>query len=125
GKDGQGLVPVVDEPLGPPKVYSPDRLFVLVRPGGHVEPAIEEQLSILEKARYPVGRITVPTVQELGAECLRWELATATAGALLGVNPFDEPNVAASKRRTAELLQPWQLPGTFGDDRPVLAEDGI
>jgi transaldolase/glucose-6-phosphate isomerase len=89
GKDGQGLVPVVDEPLGPPKVYSPDRLFVLVRPGGHVEPAIEEQLSILEKARYPVGRITVPTVQELGAECLRWELATATAGALLGVNPLN------------------------------------
>jgi transaldolase/glucose-6-phosphate isomerase len=125
GKDGQGLIPVIDEPLGSSKVYSPDRLFVSVRPGGPAEPATEEQLSILEKAGHPVVRITVPAVQELGAECLRWELATATAGALLGVNPFDEPDVVASKRRTAELLQTWQLHGTFGDDRPVLVEDDI
>jgi hypothetical protein len=106
-------------------VYSSDRLFVLLRLDGHAEPDTEQQLTVLEKAGHPVVRITVPAVRDLGAECWRWELATATAGALLGVNPFDEPNVAASKRQTQALLQTWQHHGTFGDDRPVVAEDDM
>jgi hypothetical protein len=106
-------------------VYGRDRLFVWLRLGKHTEPAIEEQLTILEKAGHPVVRIAVPEVLDLGAESLRWELATATAGALLGVNPFDEPNVVASKRQTETLLQTWQHHGTFDDERPVLEDDGI
>jgi transaldolase/glucose-6-phosphate isomerase len=125
GKDGRGLIPVVDEPLGPTQVYSHDRLFVWLRLGEHAEPAIEEQLTILEKAGHPVVRIAVPAVLDLGAEALRWELATATAGALLGVNPFDEPNVAASKRQTEAFLQTWRQHGTFDDERPVLEDDGM
>ena len=102
GKDGKGIVPVADEPPGPPRQYGPDRLFAAfgeVRaPEGHAE------------IRLP----PLETPEDLGAACFQWEIATAVAGSLLGVNPFDEPDVTASKRLTRDLLQapvPPALPG--------------
>ena len=107
GKDGRGIVPVEGEPLGPPEVYGDDRLFVAY--GDH------EGLAALEGAGHPVVRLPVEDAERLGAEFYRWELATAVAGCLLGVQPFDEPNVQQAKDATARILgssEPAESPST-------------
>ena len=96
GKDGRGIVPVEGEPLGAPEVYGGDRLFVAY--GDH------EGLAALEGAGHPVVRLPVEDAERLGAEFYRWELATAVVGCLLGVQPFDEPNVQQAKDATARIL---------------------
>src|SRR5262249_60789374 len=90
GKDGRGIVPVDDEPLGSPVVYGDDRVFVAITLDG--DDIAEPYLDALEKAGHPVIRISVKDPLEVGAEFFRWELATAAAGVALGVNPFDEPD---------------------------------
>lgn len=104
GKDGKGLVPIVDEPLALPDAYGSDRLFVAVQDGRSPDPAGARALAALERAGHPVGRIVVGEPLELGAEFFRWEVATALAGAWMGLNPFDEPNVAESKANTERVL---------------------
>ena len=106
GKDGKGLVPVDDEPLGPPGVYGEDRVFVAVTLEG--DAANDAELSTLEDAGHPVIRIGLREPLEVGAEFFRWELATAAAGVALGVNPFDEPDVTRAKENTASLLGAWK-----------------
>lgn len=101
GKDGKGIVPVVGEPVGEPEVYGDDRAFVVVTLDGQPVEGVDE----LVAAGFPVLTIDVADVSELGAEFLRWELATALAALLLGVDPFDEPNVTESKRNTQAVLE--------------------
>jgi glucose-6-phosphate isomerase len=103
GKDGRGLVPIVDEPLASPEAYGDDRVFVAVTVG---PPAadLERDLAALRDAGHPVLSWSRPSPAALGAEFLRWELATAAAGAVLGINPFDEPNVAEAKLATQAIL---------------------
>jgi transaldolase/glucose-6-phosphate isomerase len=125
GKDGKGLVPVVDEALGGVEVYGPDRLFVSLQLAEQPDSGLDKYLEALENAGHPVVRITLPTPLGLGAECFRWEVATAVAGAVMGVNPFDEPNVVESKQHTRELLDAWQQHGTFSADAPLLTEDAL
>ena len=95
GKQGTGIVPVVDEPLGPVEVYGDDRLFVTYGPAG---------VDALAASGHPVVELPLLDAHGLGAEVLRWELATALTGALLGINPFDQPDVAAAKEATARVL---------------------
>ena len=102
GKDGKGLVPVDDEPLGSPAVYGDDRVFVAITLDG--DDSSELYLNALEDAGHPVIRIPLKDPLEVGAEFFRWELATAAAGAALGVNPFDEPDVVRGRETTATLL---------------------
>ena len=102
GKEGKGIVPVDMEPLGPPSVYAGNRLFLHIRGDEDVEQMAA--LSALEKAGHPVIRIALDGREALGREFFRWELATAFAGASLGVNPFDEPNVTEAKLATSALL---------------------
>ena len=97
GKEGKGILPVEGEPIGPPAVYSDDRLFVAV---GDVD-----GLGALESAGYPVVRIPFGDKLDLGGEFFRWEFATAVAGHVLGINPFDQPNVQSAKDATARILQ--------------------
>lgn len=106
GKDGKGIVPVEDEPLGSPAVYGEDRVFVALtlEGDGSAEPA----LHALEDAGHPVIRIVLKEPLEVGAEFFRWELATAAAGVVLGVNPFDEPDVARGRDQTAAMLASWK-----------------
>jgi transaldolase/glucose-6-phosphate isomerase len=104
GKDGRGLIPVVDEPLGSVDAYSADRIFVCYATPYDPEDGRTARLRALEEAGHPVVRIEVGDPLDLGGEFLRFELATAVAGAILGVNPFDEPNVAESKENTRRLL---------------------
>src|SRR5712692_3924721 len=106
GKDGKGLVPVDDEPLGSPIVYGADRVFVAITLEG--DSTHEVYLTALEDAGHPVIRIPVKDPLEIGAEFFRWELATAAAGVALGVNPFDEPDVARAKENTTALLAAWK-----------------
>ena len=101
GKQGVGVVPVVGEPVGDPEVYGPDRAFVALRLGADTLLGVHE----LERARHPVFLIDVPDHRHLGAEFVRWEIATALAAVVLGVNPFDEPNVAESKANTVGVLK--------------------
>lgn len=105
GKGGRGIVPVVGEPLGPPEVYRGDRLFLRIAARGTQGGAEDAALNTLARAGHPVVRITLGDASDLGAEFYRWEFATAVACAILGVNPFDQPNVAESKANTAALLE--------------------
>jgi glucose-6-phosphate isomerase len=105
GKDDKGLVPVDLEPLGLPAAYGKDRLFVsLTLPGDPPDPG----LNALESAGHPVYRLRLRDPYDIGAEFFRWELATACVGSLLGVNPFDEPNVAEAKDATQAVLAAYK-----------------
>ena len=106
GKDGQGLVPVVDEPLGSPVVYGEDRVFVALILEG--DTTFDGALAALDEAGHPVIRIGLRDPLDAGAELFRWEMATATAAAVLGVNPFDEPDIAATREKTAGMLSSWR-----------------
>ena len=105
GKDGKGIIPVVGERLGAPSVYSNDRLFVAMTLAGEEDPHTASRLDALENAGHPVVRLTLRNRLDVGGEFFRWELATAIAGAILEVNPFDQPNVAESKRNTERVLK--------------------
>ncbi len=117
GKEGVGIVPVVGEPLGPPGVYGDDRLFVAI--GEH------EGLDAFERLGHAVARIGLEDRVQLGGEFFRWEMATAVAGYVLGINPFDQPNVQEAKDATREILAAGSVedPGT-DDLRALLKEIG-
>jgi RpiB/LacA/LacB family sugar-phosphate isomerase len=123
GKDGTGLVPVVDEPLGDPSVYGSDRLFVAVTLGE--DGSHDAALDALAAAGHPVIRLVIEDPLEVGAEFFRWEMATATAGAILGVNPFDEPDLARTADHTARLLAQWKKTRQFPDWAADVEEGGI
>jgi len=123
GKDGKGLVPVLDEPPGNPVVYGPDRLFVALTLEG--DRSHDAALDGLEAAGHPVIRLEPKDALDVAGEFFRWELATATAGAILGVNPFDEPDVARAKENTARLLAQWKKTRRLPQWPAVAEEDGI
>jgi transaldolase/glucose-6-phosphate isomerase len=102
GKEGKGILPVEGEPLGPAEVYGEDRFFVRI--GGAGDSLISARLAELEEAGHPVATFAVRDAYDLGGEMFRWEFATALAGALLEINPFDQPNVQEAKDRTNEIL---------------------
>ncbi len=103
GKDGKGLIPIVSEPQLNMDDYGPDRQFVYVRLGGSENESTDAFVSHLESAGQPVVRINVPDLESISAEFFRWEFATAVAAALLGVNPFDQPEVEEAKQRARSL----------------------
>jgi glucose-6-phosphate isomerase len=104
GKHGVGIVPVDGEPLGDPGTYGPDRLFVGIGLAGQPDPS-RGRLDAFASAGFPVIRITLDDPMDIGAEFLRWEVATAIAGAVLGIDPFDQPNVEDAKVRTRRVLE--------------------
>jgi glucose-6-phosphate isomerase len=112
GKEGKGIVPVVGEPLGAPEAYGSDRLFVAL--GAH------PGLAPLEAAGHPVVRLGDAARDRLGAQFFLWEFATAIAGHVLGINPFDQPNVAEAKAATKEILEGEAVPEMRFDDPAVL-----
>ena len=118
GKEGAGILPVDLEPLGPPEAYGDDRVFVVVGLAG--ESVDDERLAALEAAGHPVLRHELAEPHDIGGEFLRWELATAAAGAVLGIDPFDQPNVQESKDNTKALLKAYAEDGEL----PQEATDG-
>ena len=105
GKEGKGIVPVADEALGAPAVYGRDRLFVSVALAGDEDPATESRLAALAEAGHPVVRLALADRYDLGGAFFQWEFATAVACAVLGINAFDQPNVAESKANTSAVLE--------------------
>jgi transaldolase/glucose-6-phosphate isomerase len=125
GKLGKGIVPVADEPLGPPAVYGPDRLFVALGLEGHAQPETDAALAALAAAGHPVLRLTLSALTDVGAEFARWEIATAAAGAILEVNPFDEPNVSESKANTAKALATFEARGALTPAHALARGEGL
>ncbi|HEX9697971.1 MAG TPA: transaldolase family protein [Acidobacteriota bacterium] len=124
GKDGVGLVPVVDEPAAPASDYGDDRLFVGLRLAGDAGDAHEALLEALEADGHPVLRFVLRDRHEIGAELFRWQVAIGVAGALMGINPYDEPDVQDSKERTAALLAAQQEGEPVADRAPLDAGAG-
>jgi len=125
GKEGTGILPVEGEDLGRPEVYSNDRIFVYLHSGNDEKHKDERKLNALKNAGHPVVKIDMKDRLALGAEFFRWELATATAGRIINVNPFDEPNVAESKKNSKDLLNDWKDNGSFGEGNPVINQNDI
>jgi transaldolase/glucose-6-phosphate isomerase len=120
GKQGRGIVPVEGEPPGRPEAYGDDRLFVHVRVNGEADdPAVRA----LEQAGQPVVTLTLRDELDLGGEFLRWELATAAAGSLLGIDPFDQPNVQESKDNTKRVLAEFDSTGRLPEAHAVPAAE--
>ena len=125
GKEGKGLLPVIKEYIGPPEVYGADRMFVRMALAEEKKRMVEDRLEELEAAGHPVIRIDLNDPYDLGREFFRWEVATATAGALLDINPFDQPNVQESKDNTSRLLGEFQATGKLPEPAPVAEYKGI
>src|SRR5207245_1401643 len=123
GKEGKGLIPVDREPLGPPEVYGADRLFVYLRLASAPDEHQDSVVQALEGAGHPVVRITVDDLYDLGAEFFRWEFATAVAGSVLGVNPFNQPDVEASKVATRRLTDEYEKTGKLPPESPLRVSD--
>lgn len=125
GKEGKGILPVEGEDLGKPEVYSSDRVFVYLHSGNDENQKEERKLNALHKAGHPVIKIDLRNKTALGAEFFRWELATAAAGRILNVNPFNEPNVSESKKNSKDLLNEWKDKDSFGEGDPAVSQNGI
>ncbi|MBI3621681.1 MAG: glucose-6-phosphate isomerase [Nitrospirae bacterium] len=123
GKEGKGVVPVDGEAVGSPDTYGHDRVFVTLELEGESPPAA--QLDALGRAGHPVIRIGLRDRLELAGEFFRWEMATAVAGMVLGVNPFDEPNVTESKEHTRRLLDAATGEGRLPDSQAGLIDQGL
>ena len=122
GKEGTGLLPVAGEPVGKPAVYGDDRVFVYIRMKDTTDKILERRVAALGKAGQPVITITLDDLLDLGQEFFRWEIATATAGAILGINAFDQPNVQESKDNTNRLLAMVRAKGRLPEEKPSLVK---
>jgi transaldolase/glucose-6-phosphate isomerase len=125
GKQGRGLIPLAGEPLASPEHYGNDRFFAYLELDGKADPQQQEAIDALEQAGHPVARIQVPDVWHLGQEFFRWEFATAVAGAIFGINPFDQPDVEASKDETRALTKRYEETHALPDEEPMFQENGI
>lgn len=125
GKDGKGVIPVDRETLGPPGVYGDDRVFAYLRLTSAPDPAQDAAVDALERAGQPVVRIAIADVYDLGQEFFRWELATAVAGAIMGINPFSQPDVEESKAVTRRLAAEYEHTGALPPEVPLYQENGI
>ena len=125
GKIGKGIIPVDREELGPPEVYGNDRVFAYVCLKGAEDANQEAKLAALEKAGHPVVRMTMSDIYELGAEFFRWEIATAVAGSIIGINAFNQPDVEASKVATRNLTSEYEKTGSLPAEKPILEDAGV
>ncbi|MEE9132316.1 MAG: bifunctional transaldolase/phosoglucose isomerase [Gemmatimonadota bacterium] len=125
GKDGVALIPIDREELGTPEVYGDDRLFVHLRLADEADSDQVAAIARLEEAGQPVVRIEIPDRYDLGQEVFRWEFATSVAGSILNINPFNQPDVEASKLATRALTNEYEKTGTLPPEKPLLQGDGI
>ena len=123
GKSGKGILPVDREPLAAPEFYANDRLFVYLRLAH--ENTYDEKVKALEDAGHPVVRINLNDIYDLGGEFFRWEMAIAIAGMIIGIHPFNQPNVEAAKVLARKMIAEYQKKGKLPQLKPTLTEDGI
>lgn len=125
GKNGKGIIPIADEPLGDPSVYDAHRLFIYLRDTARPDSAQDAKVEALAKAGQPVVRIGVGSAEQLGQEFFRFEMATAVAGAVIGIDAFDQPDVEAAKVAARELTDAYEKTGTLAAEKPVFRQNGI
>jgi transaldolase/glucose-6-phosphate isomerase len=125
GKEGKGLIPIDREALGKPEVYGRDRLFVYLRLSSAPDAAQDASVGELERAGHPVLRIAIDDPYDLGEEFFRWEFATAVAGSILGIHPFNQPDVEASKIATRKLTDEYEKTGALPRETPIFMANGI
>ena len=125
GKVGKGIIPVNREDLGKPDVYGNDRVFAYLRLETKPDKKQDAAVTALEKAGHPVVRISVKNIYNLGQEFFRWEIATAVAGSLIGINAFNQPDVEASKVETRKLTSEYESTGTLPAESPFFEAEGI
>ena len=125
GKQGRGLIPLADEPLGAPENYGSDRFFAYLELDGQHDPSQRQAIAALEDAGHPVARIRVKDVWHIGQEFFRWEIAVAVAGAIIGINPFNQPDVEASKIKTSALTAEYEKSHDLQKQEPVFRENGL
>jgi transaldolase / glucose-6-phosphate isomerase len=125
GKEGKGVIPIDREALARPDVYGLDRVFVYLRLLSAPDVTQDAAVDTLERAGHPVVRIGVDDPYDLGEEFFRWEFATAVAGSILGIHPFDQPDVEASKIATRKLTDEYEKSGMLPTETPIFTADGI
>ena len=125
GKIGKGLIPVDRESLGAPQVYGNDRVFVHLRLADEPDTAQKQKLEALKNAGHPVVEIELGDTYDLGQEFFRWEIATAVAGSILKINPFNQPDVEASKIVTRQLTEAYEKSGKLPEESPLFDDGNI
>jgi transaldolase / glucose-6-phosphate isomerase len=125
GKIGKGIIPVDRERLAKPASYGNDRVFAYLRLASKPNKAQDAAVAAIEKAGHPVVRITMPNIYNLGQEFFRWEIATAVAGSIIGINAFNQPDVEASKIETKKLTSQYETAGSLPPESPFFEEKGI
>ena len=125
GKVGKGIIPVDRERLAKPATYGNDRVFAYLRLASKPNKAQDAAVAALEKAGHPVVRIALPNTYNLGQEFFRWEVATAVAGSIIGINAFNQPDVEASKLETRKLTSQYEATGSLPPEVPFFEASGI
>jgi transaldolase/glucose-6-phosphate isomerase len=125
GKVGKGIIPVDREELAAPETYGNDRLFVYIHTEHATDVKVDTKVAALEKAGHAVLRISMADTYDLGAEFFRWEIATAVAGAIIGINAFNQPDVEASKIATKNLTSEYEKTGSLPAEKPVVEDGGV
>jgi len=125
GKEGHGIIPVDRERIGSPDVYGNDRVFAYLRLESAPDAKQDAVVAALEKAGQPVIHIAVPEIYDLGQEFFRWEIATAVAGSVIGINAFNQPDVEASKIETRKLTDQYEKSGSLPPESPFFSEGSV
>lgn len=125
GKHGKGIVPVDGERLAAPAAYGDDRLFVYVRLATGADASQDAAIDALRKAGKPVITIDMPSTLHLGGEFFRWEIATAVAGSMMKINPFDQPDVESAKIVARSLMEAYEKTGSLPSETPIAEQNGI
>jgi len=123
GKEGKGIVPIADEPIGPPTVYGTDRVFVHIRLAG--DTSSDTAVDALRAAGHPVVRIDLTDPYDLGGQFVTWEIATAVAGWRMGINPFDQPNVESAKVLARKMVAAYESSGSLPPLEPTARGEGL
>jgi transaldolase/glucose-6-phosphate isomerase len=125
GKQGRGIIPIDRERLATPEIYGNDRVFAYLRFESAPDADQDAKVAALEKAGRPVVRIAVTDTYDLGQEFFRLEIATAVAGSIIGINPFNQPDVEASKVETRKLTSEYEKTGSLPSEKPIFENSGI
>jgi len=125
GKLARGLIPLADEPLATPERYGSDRFFAYLELDGQQDASQRLAIAALERAGHPVARINVRDIWHIGQEFFRWEIATAVAGSIMGIDPFNQPDVEASKDKARALTDAYEKSHHLPEEPPVFRENGV
>lgn len=125
GKQGKGITPVDREAIGAPDVYGKDRVFAYVKLAGSDDSELETKIGALQNAGHPVVRFVLDDTYQLGGEFFTWEIATAVAGSIIGINAFNQPDVEASKIETRKLTSEYEKTGRLPESEPFFSEGDI